>query len=71
MENLPILLKGHESETKQMLEYIRQVVTAGGPLHEEAKKRLAEVEQLFSGSTQAKRPSQKKVPPPSPVEAET
>jgi pimeloyl-ACP methyl ester carboxylesterase len=70
VETIPILLKGHEAEAQQLLEYVRQVVTAGGPLHEEATKRLAEVEQLFSVPTPAKRPSQKKVPPPSPVEAE-
>jgi pimeloyl-ACP methyl ester carboxylesterase len=70
VETLPILLKGHEGEAEQLLENVRQVVTAGGPLHAEAKKRLAEVERLFSVSTQAKRPSQKKIAPSSPAGAE-
>ncbi len=55
VETIPILLEGHEIEAQQLLEYVRQVATAGGPLHEEAQRRLAEVEQLFGGSTPAKR----------------
>jgi hypothetical protein len=55
METLPHLLQGHEDKAGQLLEYVRQVATAGGPLHEEAQKHLAEVEQLFSAATAAKK----------------
>lgn len=55
METIPILLKGHKGEARQLLEYVRQVVTAGGPLREEPQRRLAEIEQLFSASTPAKK----------------
>jgi pimeloyl-ACP methyl ester carboxylesterase len=53
METIPLLLKGREGELRKLLETIRLVVTAGGPLQEEAQKRLAEVEQLFGASTAA------------------
>jgi pimeloyl-ACP methyl ester carboxylesterase len=58
METIPALLKGHEGEARELLDYIRQVAAAGGPLGEEAQKRLSEVEQLFSASV----PAQKKSP---------
>jgi len=41
------LLKGHEDEWPKLLEYIRTVATAGGPLGEEGKRRLAELEHLI------------------------
>jgi hypothetical protein len=44
---IPELLKGHEHEGPILLEYVREVVTAGGPLHEEGQRRLALVERLF------------------------
>ncbi|MGO9018212.1 MAG: hypothetical protein ACLQVJ_07655, partial [Syntrophobacteraceae bacterium] len=53
IEAIPTLLKGHEDEAKGMLEYIRQIATAGGPLSEEAQRRMIQVEQLFSGPTTA------------------
>jgi pimeloyl-ACP methyl ester carboxylesterase len=53
VETIPVLLKGHEGKSPQLLETIRQVVTAGGPLQEEAQRRLAEVEHLFGSSTPA------------------
>ena len=59
MEKLPMLLKGHEDEGRKLLEYVRQVVNAGGPLNDAAKKRLAEVEKLFDSSTPAKEKSPK------------
>lgn len=65
METIPILLKGHEAEAQQLLEYIREVVTAGGPLHKEAQRRLGEVEELFSASTLVKIKSPKQLPTPS------
>jgi pimeloyl-ACP methyl ester carboxylesterase len=45
---IPELLKGHEHEGPILLEYVREVVTAGGPLHEEGQRRLALVERLFA-----------------------
>ena len=53
VEAIPVLLKGHEGEARQLFDYIRQIVTAGGPLGEEAQKRLAEVEQHFGASAPA------------------
>ncbi|MDP4726727.1 MAG: DUF3141 domain-containing protein, partial [Desulfobacterales bacterium] len=44
---IPELLKGHEEEWPKLLEYIRNVATAGGPLGEEGQRRLAELERLF------------------------
>jgi len=48
VELIPELLKGHENEGPQLLEYVRKVATAGGPLHEEGQRRLAQVERLFT-----------------------
>ncbi len=53
METLPLLLKGHNGDAQQVLEYVHRVVAAGGPLREEAQERLAEVELLFSASRPA------------------
>jgi uncharacterized protein YihD (DUF1040 family) len=47
MESIPAMLKGHEADVKKLLAAIRRVATAGGPLSEEGKRRLAEVERLF------------------------
>ncbi len=58
VETIPVLLKGHEGEARDLLENIRQIVTAGGPLGDEAQKRLTEVEHLFGVSA----PAQKKIP---------
>jgi pimeloyl-ACP methyl ester carboxylesterase len=54
IDTIPVLLKGHEAEAQHLLEHVRQVATAGGPLNKEAQKRLAEVEQLFGASKPAK-----------------
>lgn len=42
------LLKGHEDEGPQLLEYVRQVATAGGPLIGESQQRLAQMDRLFT-----------------------
>jgi pimeloyl-ACP methyl ester carboxylesterase len=52
---IPELLKGHESEGPQLLKSVREIATAGGPLHEEGQRRLAQVEKLFTPQTPAKR----------------
>ena len=57
VELIPKLLKGHEKEGLQLLEYIRMVATAGGPLHEEGQRRLAKVQRLFTFHPVAKRES--------------
>lgn len=50
IEAIPLMLKDHAGKCRQLLETIRRVVTADGPLSEEAQKRLAEVEKLFVGA---------------------
>jgi pimeloyl-ACP methyl ester carboxylesterase len=50
MDSIPKLLEGHEDESMQLLDYVRQVVSAGGPLQGEAEVRMAEVEKLFTAS---------------------
>jgi hypothetical protein len=42
------MLAEREEEARQLLEVIRKVVTAGGPLQEEAEGRLLEVERMFT-----------------------
>jgi hypothetical protein len=56
---IPDLLTGHEDEWPKLLEYIRTVATAGGPLGEEGKRRLAELERLFPSPPAVKRPRRK------------
>ncbi|MGB5422143.1 MAG: DUF3141 domain-containing protein [Desulfobacterales bacterium] len=56
---IPELLKGHEDEWPKLLEYIRKVATAGGPLGEEGKRRLAELERLFTSPPAVKQPGRK------------
>ena len=56
---IPELLKGHEDEWPKLLEYIRNVATAGGPLGEEGQRRLAELERLFPFPPAVKQPGRK------------
>ena len=56
---IPELLKGHENEGPQLLEYVRQVATAGGPLGDEAQQRLAQLERLFASPPPVKQPGNK------------
>ncbi|MGD9070990.1 MAG: DUF3141 domain-containing protein, partial [Desulfobacterales bacterium] len=56
---IPELLKGHEDEWPKLLEYIRKVATAGGPLGEEGKRRLAELERLIPSPPAVKQPRRK------------
>jgi len=53
IELIPKLLKGHEDEGPQLLEYIRRIVYADGSLGEEAQRRLAEVERMFTSQPPA------------------
>jgi len=48
VETIPHLLEGHAEEAAKCLEYVHKIVTAGGELSDESKRRLAEVERLFS-----------------------
>jgi hypothetical protein len=59
VEAIPAMLKGHEGEARELLDDIRRIVTAGGPLGEEAQKRLSEVERLFGASAPAPKKSAK------------
>jgi hypothetical protein len=52
---IPELLKGHEDEWPKLLEYIRNVATAGGPLSQEGQRRLTELERLFTPSPSVKK----------------
>ncbi len=56
---IPELLKGHEDEWPKLLEYIRKVATAGGPLSEEGQRRLAELERLVASPPAVKQPRRK------------
>ncbi|MGD8269873.1 MAG: hypothetical protein PVH69_06835, partial [Desulfobacterales bacterium] len=56
---IPELLKGHEDEWPKLLEYIRKVATAGGPLGGEGKRRLAELERLIPSPSAVKQPRRK------------
>jgi uncharacterized protein YihD (DUF1040 family) len=47
VELIPTLLKGHENEAAQLLEYVRMIATASGPLSDEGQRRLEQVERLF------------------------
>jgi len=58
VEAIPLLLKGREDEARHLLEVVRKVVTAGGPLHDEAQRRLAEVERLFTAPPSAGGPEE-------------
>ena len=48
---IPELLKGHESESHQLFDNIRRITTAGGPLHEQGRERLAKMETIFAGQS--------------------
>ena len=61
---IPDLLKGHDDEWPKLLEYIRTVATAGGPLGEEGKRRLAELERLIPSPPAVKQPKRKPVRSP-------
>jgi len=47
MEAIPTLIDDHVDEAPHYLKFIHDIVTAGGPLGEAAKKRLAKVKQMF------------------------
>lgn len=66
---IPLLLRGNEAEAQKMLELIPRVATAGGPLHEQAKKRLSEVEELFKASIESRKRTPLKQTPPVPISA--
>ena len=51
---IPELLKGHEDEGLQLLEYVRQVATAGGPLSAESQQRLVQMDRLFTSPPSVK-----------------
>ena len=54
IELISELLKGHEDEGPQLLEYVRQVATAGGPLIGESQQRLAQMDRLFTSPPSVK-----------------
>jgi pimeloyl-ACP methyl ester carboxylesterase len=55
LETLPALLEGHETDGPKLFDYVRRVATAGGPLSEEGQRRLARMEQIFTGKPPAGR----------------
>jgi pimeloyl-ACP methyl ester carboxylesterase len=54
VELIPALLEGHENEAAQLLEYVRKIATAGGPLNEEGQQRLERVAKLFTSQPAVK-----------------
>ena len=48
LETIPVLLKDSEKEASTLLNFIRRVATAGGPINEKGKRRLEQIEKLFS-----------------------
>jgi pimeloyl-ACP methyl ester carboxylesterase len=60
LATIPALLKGHEKEVPDCLEDIRKVVTAGGPLGENAAQRFKKVEKMFTPPKRTPRPRAKK-----------
>jgi hypothetical protein len=56
VELIPELLKGHENEAPQLLEYVRQIATAGGPMGEETQQRFAQLERLIISTPPVKQP---------------
>ncbi len=48
LNTIPILLQGHEDQAPQLLNDIKRVATAGGPLGKEAKKHLKEITPFFT-----------------------
>ncbi len=54
VDAIPTLLKGHQDQGPELFEMVRKVATAGGPLGEEAQKRLTEIEKLFDPQKKAK-----------------
>ena len=52
---IPKLLKGHEDEWPEVLEIVRKIATAGGPLGEGGQQRLAQLERLFTPLAPVKR----------------
>jgi pimeloyl-ACP methyl ester carboxylesterase len=56
---IPELLKGHEDKGPQLLEYVREAATAGGPMGEEAQQRLTQLERLFISTPPVKQAGNK------------
>ena len=52
---IPKLLKGHEDEWPEVLEIVRKIATAAGPLGEGGQQRLAQLERLFTPRPPVKR----------------
>jgi len=62
VELIPKLLEGHEKEGSQLIEHVRRLANAGGPLTAEMKRRLARVERFFSVSPQSEGGKAKRSP---------
>ena len=52
---LPKLLKGHENEWPTILEVVRKIVTAAGPLGKEGQRRMKQLESLIPSPPEGKR----------------
>jgi hypothetical protein len=55
VELIPALLKGHEKDGPHLLDMVRKITTAGGPLGDEGQRRLSQMEKVFAPRPQAKR----------------
>jgi pimeloyl-ACP methyl ester carboxylesterase len=47
VESIPALLSGHAKDGSKLFDVVRKIATAGGPLNEEGRRRLAQMEKLF------------------------
>ena len=47
VESIPALLSGHAKDGLKLFDVVRKIATAGGPLNEEGRRRLAQMEKLF------------------------
>ncbi len=56
IEVIPELVKGHEDGWPQLLELVRRIATAGGPLGKEGEQRLAQLERLITSPKSVKQP---------------
>jgi hypothetical protein len=55
------LLKGHEDKWPALLEDVRKIATAAGPLGEEGRRRLTQLEKLVASGPSVKQTRRKPV----------
>ena len=63
VEAIPALLSGHAKDGPKLFDAVRKIATAGGPLNEEGRRRLAQVEKLFAPEKEKNASGASKKPP--------